>query len=144
MFGLKLFSRTSNRRRINLASFHSPHSLTWSWVLSLALSRVGSIKPYASLKLRDTFVPGFHLGLGQLIGVTAYKANNGLQWSISLLWVSLSWSRQAAMYYRDMHGRAAMTRDRLESENRGLRHELDMLRHNAARANPQTVPNHLH
>jgi hypothetical protein len=144
MFGLKLLSRTSNRRCINLASFHSPHSLTWSWILSLTFGPVGSIKPYASLKLRETFVPGVHLGLGQLIGVTAYKGNNGIQWSIALLWVNLSWHRQTAMYYRDMHERVAMARDRLEGENRRLRDDLDAVRHSAARSEPSTVPAHLH
>jgi UDP-N-acetyl-D-mannosaminuronate dehydrogenase len=34
--GFRMFQRTSSPRVINLASYHDPRSLTWSWILSLA------------------------------------------------------------------------------------------------------------
>lgn len=39
MQGLKFFSRTSARQTFNLASFHSPHSLTWRWIVSFSFFR---------------------------------------------------------------------------------------------------------
>lgn len=34
MRGLKFFSHTSSRDTFNLVSFHSPHCMCWSWLLS--------------------------------------------------------------------------------------------------------------
>lgn len=37
--GLALFSRTNSKGHWNIASWHSPHSLTWSWIVSFSLFR---------------------------------------------------------------------------------------------------------
>ena len=39
MDGLSILRRTSDPRTINLASFHDPASLTWSWILSFGTFR---------------------------------------------------------------------------------------------------------
>lgn len=41
MNGLALFRRTNERRSWNLASYHDPASITWSWVLSFSLLKPG-------------------------------------------------------------------------------------------------------
>ena len=100
MNGLELFRRTNNRLSINLASFHSPRSITWSWIIALTREPVAWPRPYARLKVRGTTVPGGHIGLGHLIGLTVYRDNHGWQMSASMLWVSLRWMRQQSMFRR--------------------------------------------
>lgn len=39
MKGLALFRRTNQRGLWNLASYHDPKSITWSWILAFALFR---------------------------------------------------------------------------------------------------------
>lgn len=87
--GLKLFSRTSNERCINLASYHSPHSLTWSWILSV--SRQSGWKTW--------FYP--------------YRTNGGLQWVLRLPFFAVQWNRQRPMFFRDMWARQRDERDGL-------------------------------
>lgn len=94
---LSLFSKTSSRRDFNLASWHSSHSLTWSWIVSLSLQPFGFPKPFA---LRNSI--GFGAGLGQMLAFNIYRTNDGTQWSIALLWVSLEWHRQRPMWFRDI------------------------------------------
>ena len=92
MQGLKLIRRTNSRRTWNLASYHSPHSLTWRWCLSLSLPE-GDFG-----KWRPTF--------------WKYRNNNGLQWAVGFLRCSLQWHVQPPMWYRDMYIRMRDERDR--------------------------------
>lgn len=116
--GFTFFRRTSGRS-INVAAFHSPHSLTWSWILSATLSHILWPKPYCRKNTID-----FGAGLGQMIGFHTYTTNGGRHWSLSLLWVCLSWDRQKPMYYRGLYIDARDARDRLANDNRELRNTL--------------------
>lgn len=126
---LKLFSRTSDRKTVNLASWHSPHSLTWRWILSLRRHQVMWPKPVA---LRNSV--GFGAGLGTLFSFHAYRTNDGWQWELSALWHGLSFSQQRPMWFKDMIRREWDDAEGLKSENRRLRREIDLIQHNAARA----------
>jgi len=112
MRGLALFQRSSRARTLDLASYHSPHSLTWSWIISATRQSVAWPKPHASLRLKPR-LPGGHIGLGHLIRFYLYRDNNGWQWGVSLFWLSLSWSRQRPMWYRDIYLRERDRRDGL-------------------------------
>lgn len=87
--GLKLFQKTNSERTFNLASFHSPHSLTWSWILSASKRE------------------------GAKLGFFPFRTNNGLQWVLTLPLVSFQWQRQQPMFYRDMYQRLRDEKDQL-------------------------------
>src|SRR3546814_10270974 len=98
--GLRVIRRTSDRRTSNLASFHSRHSLTWSWALSVSRSEIMWPKPYL---MRNTV--GFGAGFGQLLGFHTYTTNGGRQWSVGVLWLTFRWSRQRPVWYRHLYAR---------------------------------------
>lgn len=83
--GLAVMRRTSDRRAFNLMSFHSPHSLTWSWILSANFD--------AATRRGDG---------GLRFGLHPYRTNGGLQIVFTLPWLCLQWHRQQPMFYRDM------------------------------------------
>lgn len=85
MNGFKFFSRTSDKKCWNLAAFHSPHSLTWSWILSFRLPRS-----------RDE---------GRWIGFSRYRTNEGLQWYLQFARTCLTWHSQRPMWFRDLYMR---------------------------------------
>ena len=85
MKGLMFFTRCSGEGCWNLASFHSPHSMTWSWVLSFRLPRS-----------RDE---------GRWFHFSRYRSNDGLQWWLQIARISISWHRQRPMWYRDCYMR---------------------------------------
>jgi hypothetical protein len=96
MKGLALFRRTNVPGHWNLASYHSPHSITWSWILSYSLWKRGEAE----------FTPWF----------ARFGTNSGLIWHVRLpLLGTLRWSRQREMYYRDMWERR---RDQDDAEKR--------------------------
>ena len=101
--GLGILNRTNSKHSLNVLSWHSPHSLTWRWILALRRHHL-SIKPYA-------FASGIGhhrflgMGFGQLLGASASRNNDGWQWSLSLLWLSLDFHQQKPMWYRDMYRR---------------------------------------
>lgn len=87
MKGLEFFRKTNCKHLYSLASFHSPHSLTWSWILSIDLRRHNQ---------GNSWRPVFH----------AHRNNNGLQWMLRIPFVCLfQWHRQQPMWYRDMYNR---------------------------------------
>lgn len=90
--GLGLFEKTNSKGAIVLASYHSPHSLTWSWSLWLSIDR----------KWRWPFLH-------------AHKNNYGWQVSAGLPFVTLSRHRQAEMWYRDLWRTAREREDALEA-----------------------------
>ena len=98
--GLRIFSRTSDKRITNIASYHSPHSLTWSWSLRFRRHQIYWPKPYAYI---GAYGSGAAIGLGQLLGLSAHQNVHGWQVSISLLWCSLDWARQTPMWFRDLY-----------------------------------------
>lgn len=80
--GLSLFSRTSDRYTFNLATFHSPHSLTWSWGVSFILPRSA--------------------GEGRWLGAWTYLNNGGRQFGFQIMRCQLTFSRQRPMFYRSL------------------------------------------
>ncbi len=90
------------RNGIQLASWHSPHSLTWSWILTLNWNVPAYVKPHFQWS-----AVGPHLfrgaSVGSLINAHAMRNNNGWQWGFALLGVGLSWSRQQPMWFRDLY-----------------------------------------
>lgn len=125
---LTLFSRTSDRKTINLAFWHSPHSLTWRWGLSLRRHPLMWPKPYAH---RNSI--GFGAGIGALLSFWAHTGHGGWQWGLSVLWHGLHFSQQQPMWFKDMCRRSWDECEEMKSENRKLRRELDLMQHNAAR-----------
>lgn len=103
--GLSIFSRTSSAKRINLASWHSPHSLTWRWILSLGRHQLWTFKPYAFGRALRHGHAGIGGGFGQFIAFRAWRDNNGWQLAASLLWHALEFSQQPPMWYRDIYMR---------------------------------------
>lgn len=84
--GLAVLHRTSDPRTLNLLSYHSPHSLTWSWVLSLQIDRIAWNEHANRLRF----------------GIRPYRTNQGLQIAFLVPWLCLHWHRQQPMFYRDM------------------------------------------
>ena len=98
LFGIQLFNRTSDRKTVNLASFHSPHSLTWSWILSLSFDGMT------------------RKGNGRIrFGIHPYRTNGGLQVVVAMPYVCMQWHRQRPMWFRDMY-------QRMRDEQDGLSH----------------------
>lgn len=83
--GLALFTRTNSKGTYNLASFHSPHSLTWRWIVAVALPRRGEGR------WRPTWFWSPH--------------NSGGQAAIGFLKVSLRFHWQRPMWFRDLYHR---------------------------------------
>lgn len=110
MKGFRLFSHTNSRGTFNLASWHSPHSLTWRWVLSWRRHTVMVPTPHF---IWNSF--GLAVGLGAMLALRAGRDNNGWQWSMSLLWRSLDYVSQRPMWYRDLYMRERDERDGLTS-----------------------------
>jgi hypothetical protein len=106
MQGLKFFTRTSDRRCWNLASYHSPHSLTWSWILSLSLPRPGEGRWFHFYRTRN---------------------NTGLHWLLQIARIALRWQTQRPMFYRDMYYRLRDKKDEALGEDRPLPHALPSL-----------------
>jgi hypothetical protein len=77
MKGLKFFSRTNDRHWLNLASYHDPESITWSWILSF-----GTRKPD-----EPWIWYFFH----------AHRGYQGLRWDLCLLSCKLTWQTQSKM-----------------------------------------------
>ena len=105
--GLSLLSRTNSRTTFNLASWHSPHSLTWSWILALHWHGIrwaphAMWKSYGMLSGKHWFA---HIGLGPILYARVSRDNNGVHWGTALLGVGLSWSSQYPMWFRDLYWR---------------------------------------
>ena len=100
--GLKFLSRTNSMRLWNLASYHSPHSLTWRWVISFSLFRgdEGRVWP---------------IWMGD-------RNNNGYQLCIRVPFIGiLRFSQQRPMWYRDLYIRLRDERDRSAYERSKMR-----------------------
>lgn len=101
MRALSLLRRTS-ARNINIASWHSPHSLTWSWILSLSWNTPAYVKPHAQwASVGPHRFRGF--SVGNLVNAHARRDNNGWQLGVSLLGLGLNWHRQRPMWFRDLY-----------------------------------------
>lgn len=94
MEGLKLFSRTSGGG-LNLASFHSPHCMCWSWLISFNRFRPGE------WRVRPIF--------------WRHNDNTTRRWTIRIPFIGfIGWQRQIRpMPYRDLY---RQLQDRLDKE----------------------------
>lgn len=101
MEGLALFKRTNSKGNWNLASYHSPHSLTWSWILSFSLYRGDEAKVW------PIWMP--------------HRTNVGFQWAVRFPFIGiLRMHRQRPMWFRDMYRRSEGERERLKDELRAV------------------------
>jgi hypothetical protein len=91
--GFSLLSRTSDRYTFNLAAFHSPHGLTWSWIVAFILPRSPDE--------------------GRWLGAWTYSTNGGRQFGFQFMRCQLTFSRQRTMPYRDLWRRERDIRDGL-------------------------------
>lgn len=79
----------------NIVSWHSPHSMTWRWILSF--SRRHKEEPYVWPILMT------------------HRTNGGLQWTLRIPLVGLlMFTQQKPMWFRDLWQRAAAERDELK------------------------------
>lgn len=115
--GFNAFRRTSSKTTWNIASFHSPHSLTWSWILSLRRQPI-SFTPWSHFSTGH--FSGFGAGIGQLIAFNAYRHNGGWQIGWSLLWHELHRSRQEPMWFHDMFWRKVNEEDAQAAARRSI------------------------
>lgn len=84
--GLTVLHRTSDPRTFNILAYHSPHSLVWSWFLSVSFDRIAWNEHASRLRF----------------GLHPFRTNQGLQIAFALPWVCFQWRRQQPMFYRDM------------------------------------------
>lgn len=77
--GLTLFSKTSDKNRWIIASWHNPHSLTWRWSLSFA------------------WVPSGQAGMFHV-----NKHNSGRTVILALKWLRFDFNTQQPMWYREI------------------------------------------
>jgi hypothetical protein len=110
--GFRLFEKRG-RGRLDVASWHSPHSLTWSWILTIAWAVPAYVKPHWQWSsVGPHKFRGF--SVGSLINAHAMRNNNGWQWGFALLGLSLHWAHQYPMWFRDLYWKRE--RDRRERQ----------------------------
>lgn len=101
--GLGILTRTSDRKRFNLLSWHSPHSLTWRFIVSLARQPLWTFKPYLVARKLVSGHGGLAIGLGQFASFRAWRDNNGWQLHGALLWHALDFAQQPPMWFKDIY-----------------------------------------
>lgn len=115
--GLAVFRGTSSKRTWNIASYHSPHSLTWRWIIGLSLGSIFA-RPRLYVSSRNTFMggpdpfPTFAFNIG-IAGGSASKNNYGWQLSAWILGLHVHFNQQRPMWYRDLYQRARDEADQL-------------------------------
>jgi hypothetical protein len=96
MQGLRFFNRDSGGGMV-LASWHSPHSMTWRWLLAFRRFKGDEWRAWPLW--------------------WSYRDNNGLQWGARLPWWGiLGFSQQRPMWYRDLYHRKRDEVDNLRDE----------------------------
>jgi hypothetical protein len=92
--GLALFTPTNVKGSWNLASFHSPHSLTWRWLLAFSLFRGDEWRVWP-------------------IWMPDNRSNTGFRWTLRIPFVGfLRFDQQRPMWYRDIWSRQRDREDR--------------------------------
>jgi hypothetical protein len=115
--GFAALRRTSGKKSWNVASYHSPHSLTWRWLLNLSLGSMFA-RPRLYMSPRSTFLgekdpfPSFAFNIG-IAGASASLNNYGWQFCAWVLGVHVLFSQQRPMWYRDLYQRARDEADQL-------------------------------
>ena len=115
--GFAAFKRTSSKRSWNIASYHSPHSLTWRWLIGLSFGSIFA-RPRLYVSPRSTFMgnvdpfPAFAFNIG-IAGASASSNNYGWQFAAWILGIHVHFSQQRPMWYRDLYHRARDEADQL-------------------------------
>lgn len=115
--GFAALRRTSSKRTWNLASYHSPHSLTWRWLIGISLGGIFS-RPRIYMSPRNTFLgdkdpfPSFAFNIG-IAGASASTNNYGWQFAAWMFGIHVHFHQQAPMWYRDLYIRARDEADQL-------------------------------
>lgn len=115
--GFAMLKRTSGKKSWNVASYHSPHSLTWHWLLNLSLGALFS-RPRLYMSPRSTFLgekdpfPSFAFNIG-IAGASASLNNYGWQFAAWMLGLHVHFQQQRPMWYRDLYHRARDEADQL-------------------------------
>ncbi|MGI6855002.1 hypothetical protein [Mesorhizobium sp. 1B3] len=99
--GFAAFRRTSGKRSWNIASYHSPHSLTWRWLFHVSTGARVLWWPYVNVDSNGT---GFCMGIAS---VHVYRTAVGWQFAGSILGLAFHFQQQRPMWFRDM-GRAGI------------------------------------
>lgn len=93
MKGLSFFKKTSDGS-YNLVSYHSPHSMTWSWIFGV--NRDG----WSERRLWPILM--------------SYRTNDGLQLILRIPHIAIfRWHRQRPIWYRNLYQRLRDERDGL-------------------------------
>jgi hypothetical protein len=115
--GFAALKRTSSKRSWNLASYHSPHSLTWRWLISVSFGNMFTrpriymtpVDHYPGMK--NPFVAfAFNIGIA---GASASTNNYGWQFAAWMFGIHVHFSQQQPMWYRDLYHRARDEADQL-------------------------------
>ncbi len=115
--GLAVLTRTSGKRSWNLAAYHSPHSLTWRWLVNITFGSMFS-RPRLYMSPRGTFMgvsnpfPAFAFNIG-IAGASASTNNYGWQFAAWIFGIHVHFSQQHPMWYRDLYHRARDEADQL-------------------------------
>ena len=106
MNGLAFFRRTNSQGHWNLASWHSPHSMTWRWIVSFSRFRADEWRWW------PIWMP--------------YRSNVGFQWAVRIPpFGLLRFSQQRPMWYRDCYQRLRDKQDGLlPAADRPLPHQI--------------------
>jgi hypothetical protein len=115
--GLAVLKRTSSKRSWNLASYHSPHSLTWRWLVGISFGSMFA-RPAIYMQPREIlprwpnpFVAfAFNIGIA---GASASTNNYGWQFAAWMFGIHVHFHQQAPMWYRDLYVRARDEADQL-------------------------------
>lgn len=84
MRGLTFFKRTSGRGVWNLVSYHSWHSMTWSWLISF------SLRGRSEAVIRPLY--------------WSHRSEKAYRCGIRIPYIgTLRWARQEPMWYRDLY-----------------------------------------
>lgn len=91
--GLKFFTKTNDPTRTIIASWHSPHSLTWRWIVSWARFKAGERRAHWR--------------------IWWWSPNNtGVQWMLLIPWVGrIDGQTQRPIWYRTLYTRLQDERD---------------------------------
>ncbi len=115
MDGLKFFQRTNSKGAINLVSWHSPHSLTWRFILSAQIVSWESFgKPIWHFHRGPLWGGG--IGFAKLLALSVYRTNGGINWVLQLPRVVIQYQAQRPIWFKDMFRRARDERDKAKHE----------------------------
>ena len=97
-------------------AWHSPHSLTWSWILRgswVGLDQIGFVWWRSGSY--------WMVGLRRVLLVGSGVNNGGRQWQAQFFGFGLEWSRQRPMWFRDLYRDELRRQDEQRNQARPMR-----------------------